>query len=113
MGIIRKMRAPFHEDWCKNCTKPMMVMKKELFMLPVLVDHYVSHEDAAYFKKNLIKISKKADIPTGYHGCGIIKYHCSNCNYDRTRVKVFLPVRDIEKFEDMVYYEKGELDSIL
>lgn len=113
MGILRKIRAPFHEDWCKKCTSAMTVTKKELFMLPVLVGHYVSHEDAEYYKKNLIKVSKKADIPTGYYGCGIFKYRCPDCGHERVRLKVFLPVRDVEKFEDMIYFENGEIDSIL
>lgn len=113
MSIIRKIRAPFHADWCKKCTCTMNVTKKQLYMLPVLVDHYTPHEDAEYFIKNLIKVNRKSDIPTGYYGCGIIKYHCPECNYERVKLSVFLPVRDIEKLEDINYFEKGELDDFL
>ncbi len=107
------MRAPFHADWCKNCTNPMEVEKKQLYMLPVLVSHYTPREDAKYFTDNLIKIEKKSDIPTGYYGCGIIKYRCTECNYERVKLSVFLPVRGIEKLEDVNFYEKGELDEFL
>ena len=34
MGIIRKMRAVFHEDWCNLCQSEMDVMHKQLYALP-------------------------------------------------------------------------------
>ena len=82
-------------------------------MLPMMVGHYVSHKDASYYKKNLVKVSKKADIPTGYYACGITKYHCPECQSERVKLSIFLPVRDVEKLEEVVFYENGELDDFI
>lgn len=64
MGIFRKLREKFHDDWCSKCQNPMDEKKRTLYMLPMRVGHYVSHESAEYYRKNLIKVSHKADIPT-------------------------------------------------
>lgn len=113
MSFLRKMRAPFHDDWCKRCTEPMEIRKKELYMLPILVGHYMSHSDAEYYIQNLVKVNKKKDIPTGYYACGIYMYHCPKCNYKVVKLSIFLPVRDEEKFEEAIIFENGELDVFL
>ncbi len=45
MGLFRKMRAMFHEDWCNLCQSEMDVLHKQLYALPdMMVGHYSSHE---------------------------------------------------------------------
>lgn len=113
MSFFRKIRSIFHGDWCKECTEVMDITKKQLYMLPVLVDHYISHNDATYYKNNLIKVNRKADIPIGYYACGITVYCCPKCDYKCVKLSIFLPVRDQEKYEDTVYFENGEMDDFI
>ncbi|MCI8506084.1 MAG: hypothetical protein HFI67_07860 [Lachnospiraceae bacterium] len=113
MGMFRKMRAAFHDDWCSKCLSEMDKTGKRLFMLPMTVGHYVSHSDADYYRRNLQPVSKKGEIPPGVYACGIISYRCPECGYRRTKLSVFLPVRDEEKYEDAICFEQGELDDLL
>lgn len=113
MGPFRKMRQIFHDDWCSRCTAEMEVIRKQLYMMPMYVGHYVSHEEPEYYKKNLIPVSKKADIPTGRYACGAITYRCPNCGHRAVKLDIFLPVRGVEKREDARYYERGEMDDFL
>ncbi|MCI9366548.1 MAG: hypothetical protein HFJ54_08720 [Clostridia bacterium] len=64
MGIFKKLREKFHDDWCSKCQSKMDEKKRVLYMLPMRVGHYIEHKDAEYYKKNLIKVNRKADIPT-------------------------------------------------
>lgn len=113
MGFFRKMRGLFHDDWCPKCAKEMNLQEKQLFMLNETVSHYVQHKDAKYFQDNLIKVNQKSDIPAGMFACGIKTYWCLSCNKKIVQLVVFLPVRDQEKYEDMVYFENGEMDAFL
>lgn len=113
MSILRKMRSAFHDDWCKQCTEVMEVKKLQLYMLPQIVGNYVSHKDASYYKKNLIKVDRKADIPAGYYACGAHLYNCRHCGYKYIKLSVFLPVRDYEKYEDTIIFENGEMDDFI
>lgn len=113
MNIIRKIRSPFHDDWCKDCGKEMEITKKQLYMLPQTVGHYVSHENASYYKQNLIKVERKADIPVGCYACGIHAYYCPECCNQLVKLSIFLPVRDQEKYEDVIYFHHGEMDDFL
>lgn len=113
MGTIRKIRSFFHDDWCSECTEQMDVVKKQLYMLPMIVGHYVSHRDASYYIKNLVKVEKKKDVPTGYYACGLHSYRCPKCNHQSVKLSIFLPVRDQEKQEEVLFFEKGEMDEFL
>ncbi|MDE5671060.1 MAG: hypothetical protein K2I14_06325 [Eubacterium sp.] len=113
MSILRKMRAVFHDDWCKNCTEVMEVKKLQLYFMPQMVGNYISHQNAAYYKNNLIKVNKKADIPTGYYACGAYLYRCPSCGYKFIKLSVFLPVRDQEKPEETIIFENGEMDDFI
>lgn len=113
MSIFRKMRSAFHDDWCKNCTEVMEIRKLQLYFMPQMVGNYVSHKDAAYYKNNLIKVNKKADIPTGYYACGAYSYRCPSCGYKFIKLSVFLPVRDQEKPEETIIFENGEIDDFI
>lgn len=113
MKWIKKMRSVFHDDWCKNCFNEMDIKHKQLYMLPMTVGHYYSHKDANYYKKNLIKVHRKADIPTGQYACGIISYKCPQCGYKMTKLSIFLPVREEEKQEESIYFENSEFDEFL
>lgn len=87
---------------------------RRLFALPTMyTDHYISHSDASYYIKNLIPVSKKADIPTGLYACGLIGMRCPECGHKAVLLSVFLPVRDMEKPEESLLFEHGELDGIL
>ncbi len=113
MNFWRKLRAPFHDDWCKKCTSQMEFNKENLFMLPMSVGNYVSHSEASYYINNLKLVNKKRDIPTGYYACGIYSYKCPKCGYSFVKLSIFLPVRDQEKYEEYIYFENGELDDFL
>ncbi len=113
MGILRKMRAIFHDDWCSQCQATMEEKNRKLYMLPMMVGHYTSHKQADYYKQNLIRVNKKADIPTGNYACGMIAYTCPNCGHTAVKLSIFLPVREQEKFEEAFLFENGEMDSFL
>lgn len=112
MKMIRKMRSFFHDDWCSECTEEMEVLKKQLYMLPMTVGHYVSHREASYYIKNLVKVDKKKDIPTGYYACGLHSYRCPKCGHRSVKLSIFLPVRNEEKQEEVLFFEKGEMDEL-
>lgn len=113
MGFLRNIRAAFHDDWCGQCKKPMRETRRQLYMLPERVGHYHSHQDAEYFRCNLRKVNRKADIPTGLYACGAVGYQCPECGRHVVKLSIFLPVRDQEKHEDTVRFENGELDDVL
>lgn len=113
MGFLRKIRGVFHDDWCSKCQSKMDERKRQLYSLPMMVGHYVSHENAEYYKNNLRKVSRKADIPTGQYACGMIVYECPECGHRAVKLSVFLPVRDQEKLEEGLYFEKGEMDDFI
>jgi len=113
MGIFKKFQSIFHEDWCPKCQIPMDKMQKQLYMLPMMVGHYVSHKDATYYINHLCKVNRKSEIPSGAYACGIISYRCPSCSHGIVRLSIFLPVRDQEKLEEIIDYENGELDEFL
>lgn len=113
MGVLKKIRSIFHDNWCKEGSTEMLEKHRQLYMLPMTVGNYVSHKEANYYKKNLIRVNRKADIETGKYACGIISYKCPNCGHRMTKLCIFLPVRDQEKHEENVYFEHGELDDFL
>lgn len=113
MGMFRKMRAAFHDDWCGKCQSQMEQTGKKLYMLPMTVGHYVSHKEADYYRKNLRPVSRKAEIPAGVYACGIIGYRCPECGNRMTKLSVFLPVRDEEKYEESICFERGEIDDLI
>lgn len=113
MGLFNKLKAKLNGDWCKQCAVQMTESRRKLFALPTMtVGHYADHENADYYLKNLVPVSKKADIPTGMYACGIIEYRCPQCTNRVVKVCPFLPVRDAEKNEIAHIYENGELDSL-
>lgn len=114
MGLIRRLRSLFHDDWCSKCHSEMEVVRKQLYALPnMMVGHYEPHEAPEYYKKNLVKVSRKAEIPTGMYACGLHAYRCTNCGHQAVKLTVFLPVRDEEKQEQLLYFDKGEMDDFL
>lgn len=82
-------------------------------MLPMMVGHYTSHKDPEYYRKNLRKVNRKADIPVGTYACGMIVYRCPACSHRTVKLSIFLPVRDQEKYEDGFLFENGELDDLI
>lgn len=113
MGIFRKIRAAFHDDWCTECRIELDRTGKQLYLLPMTVGHYVSHSDAAYYRNNLRPVSGKAEIPAGVYACGIIAYRCPECGRRMTKLSIFLPVREEEKYEETLCFTKGELDDFI
>ncbi len=113
MGFLRKLRSNFHDDWCSECQNVMEERSRKLYMLPMMVGHYVSHNEPEYYKQNLILVNCKADIPTGKYACGIIAYRCPECFHKAVKLSIFLPVRDQEKYEDVFYFKNGEMDDFV
>lgn len=114
MGLFRHLREKFHDDWCSECTLEMEVIRRQLYALPTMtVGHYVRHEEPEYYKKHLVPVGKKAEIPTGMYACGLTAYRCPQCGHRAVKLSVFLPVREIEKPEQALYFEQGEMDDFL
>ena len=113
MGLIKKIKALFHEDWCTKCQSTMNKTWEQIFMLPMTVGHYISHRDAKYYRDNLVKVENKTSIPSGIYACTIKKYLCQNCGHNIVLLSVFLPVRDQEKLEETIMFQNGELDSFI
>ncbi len=112
MGFLRKMRNVFHDDWCSKCQSEMDVARKQLYMLPNMrVGHYVQHDDAKFYRENMIKVDSKQEIPPGIYACGMHVYRCPVCGHKAVKLSVFLPVRDAEKQEQLLYFDKGEMDD--
>ncbi len=112
--MFRRLREKFHDDWCSQCTAQMDVVKKRLFALPTMtVGHYVSHREGEYLVRNLVPVERKAEIPTGMYACGLIAYRCPECGHRSVKAQIFLPVRDMEKTEESILFERGEVDSLL
>ncbi len=92
----------------------MEVERKQLYAMPdQFVGHYVSHDDPEYYRTNLVPVHRKSDIPTGTYACGLILYRCPYCGHTAVKVCVFLPVRDVEKAEQYLYFDHGELDDFV
>lgn len=114
MGFLRRIRAVFHENWCNLCQSEMDVMHKQLYALPDLtVGHYSSHESPEYYRKHLVPVTKKAEIPAGIYACGLHAYRCPQCGHRRVQLTVFLPVREEEKTEEILFFDHGELDDLI
>lgn len=112
MGIFRKIRSIFHEDWCNLCQSKMDVLKEQLYALPdIMVGHYCSHKDPDYYRNHLVLVSDKSQIPAGIYACRIRCYRCPQCGRRRTELTLFLPVRDQEKLEELIFFDNGELDD--
>lgn len=111
--MFRKFRSYFHDDWCPECTTVMTIKQKKIYMLPMSVGHYISHQNAEYYKKNLIKVNKKSDIPVGIYACGMQVYCCPKCNKKVVKLSIFLPVRDEEKYEEKIFFNNGELNDFV
>lgn len=114
MGLLDKLLRKQQDDWCKDCKCAMEKTHKQLYALPgQYVGHYVERTDAAYYRRSLQMVEKKADIPPGMYACGAIRYRCPQCGKRVTVLDVFLPVRDEEKHEGNVVFYNGELDDFL
>ncbi len=114
MGLLKKLRGLAHDDWCSQCQSQMDVTAKQLYALPKqMVGHYVIHEKADYYKdpSNMVPIQSKSQIPTGMYACGMHAYRCGKCGHRAVKLTVFLPVRDQEKVEQALYFDKGEMDD--
>lgn len=113
MGLIQKIRSFFRDDICKQCQIQMEEKKRQLYMLPMMVGHYQEHKNAEYYKQNLRKVNRKADIPSGMYACGLVMYECPECGNRLVKLSIFLPVRDQEKYEDTVLFQNGEMDDFV
>ena len=112
MGLIRKIKAKIFDKYCTQCQHEMNVTAPSLYALPELsVGHYVSHEDAAYYKKHMVAIQQKSQIPAGMYACNMYVYQCPQCGHRAVKLIVFLPVREEEKIEQGIYFDKGEMDD--
>lgn len=114
MGLFRKMRSRSRKDWCTFCNVEMTLVKKQLYSMPCIrVGHYAPVEHIEFLKKQIVKVDRKAEIPTGTYACGMIQYRCPQCGHGIVELVLFLPVRDKEMVEQILYFENGELDGFL
>lgn len=114
MGLFKKAKAWLRDDYCTGCTEPMNLLKKQLFALPnMTVGHYEDHDDPNYYETNLVKVTKKADIPAGIYACGAYLYQCPKCQKKVVKLTIFLPVRDQEQVDGVELFENGEMVDFL
>ena len=112
MGLIGKFKAKFLDKYCSKCQHEMNVVSQSLYALPDMsVGHYVRHEDAGYYKRHLVAIQQKSQIPAGLYACTVTAYSCPQCGHRAVKLMVFLPVREEEKREQGLYFENGEMDD--
>ncbi len=96
MSILRKMRAVFHDD-CVKLHGSYGSQKITTVFLPQMVGNYVSHKNAAYYKNSLIKVNKKADIPTGIMPAVHIFIPLSDCGYKFIKLSRLSACKEIRK----------------
>lgn len=114
MGLIGKLKAKFCDDYCSKCQHKMDVAAVSLYALPdMMVGHYVIHKDPGYYKKHLVPIRQKSQVPAGMYACSIQVYQCPQCGHRPVKMRVFLPVREEEKTEQMFYFENGEMNDFI
>ncbi|MCM1537857.1 MAG: hypothetical protein NC254_05630 [bacterium] len=114
MGLIGKLKSKILDKYCSRCQSELNVAAERLYALPDLsVGHYIRHEDAEYYKKHLVPIVQKSQVPAGMYACRATAYQCPQCGHRAVKLVVFLPVRDEEKMEQGLYFEKGEMDDFL
>ena len=113
MGLLQNLRARFCDDYCDRCKTKAEVAGQRLFALPMTVGNYSSHKDASYYLRNLHPVSGKADIPAGLYACSAIRYRCADCGRQFVKLKIFLPVREQEQFEESLLFREGELNELV
>ena len=114
MGLMGRIYACFHSDCCGSCQSRLKLEREQLYALPCrTVDRYVRCDDAGFYKRALVKVKGKADIPTGMYACRVHRYRCPMCGKKMVRLTVFLPVRDEEMVEQILRFEDGEMDGFI
>lgn len=112
MGLIKKLKSKILDKYCTKCQNEMNITRQSLYALPEMrVGHYVRHEDAGYYKNHLVPILQKSQIPAGMYACSMCVYQCPQCGHRAVKLTVFLPVREEEKLEQLLYFDKGEMDD--
>ncbi len=113
MNIIKAIRAPFQDSWCKKCFRTMDETHNQLFaMAGVTVAHFRPHADPEYFLRTLKPIPSLSNLPAGLYACRGVRYHCPKCGRTLVRLSIFLPVRGKEKEEEDVYFDRGQVDRL-
>lgn len=114
MGLIGKLRAKWCDNYCGRCQHKMNGTAQLLYALPnMTVGHYVRYENAEYYKKHLVPIQQKSQVPAGMYACRITVYQCPQCGHRAVSLRAFLPVREEEKPEPPLCFENGEMDDFL
>lgn len=109
MELLERIKAPFRDDWCRNCGRTMEHTNRRLFAIPdMTVGHYESHTEVRYFKRALWPVEEREDIPAGTYACRALEYRCPRCGRRRVKLSVFLPVRDKNKMEEIILFDDGE-----
>ncbi len=114
MGILSNIVKKNSVLWCKDCKCDTVIIKNRLYFIPIRVGYAMpkDKEIARYFLNKLVPISSKADIPAGFHAGNAKRYRCPSCGKYTDTVEVFLPVRDMEKYERTYFFKDGELDNL-
>ncbi len=106
---LERLKAPFRDDWCKNCGRTMNHPHKRLFVIPGMkVGCYESHTDVDYYREALRPVKGREDIPAGTYACRAVEYHCPQCGRRRVKLSIFLPVRDKIKREETIVFDNGK-----
>ncbi len=114
MGWMGKLYACFHRNCCESCLCEQDLVREQLYALPTMqVGRYIRCSDVRYYRRALEKVRSKTEIPTGMYACRIQKYLCPKCGKKMVRLTIFLPVRDKEMVEQVLYYNDGEMDGFI
>lgn len=115
MGLLSKIKGKLLYNWCDICSIEMTQLgTKQLYALPeILVGHYVDHTEPEWYKKHMHPVTSRSQIPAGMYACSLYSLQCPSCYKKITVLTTFLPVRDINKTEEVHIYKNKEFDDIL
>ena len=109
LRALEQIKAPFRDDWCRNCGRVMYHPHKRLFAIPgMMVGCYESHTDIDYYRGALWPVERREDIPPGMYACRAVEYHCPRCGRRKVKLNIFLPVRDKIKREETIVFDDGK-----
>lgn len=114
MQLFKQVKRKLSNSVCKTCGNKVTEIHHQLYALPNTVGNYQTHRhDPSYYRENLREVCSKEMIPTGRYACELTVYKCFDCGHQKVCLSIFLPVRDEEKYEEIFYYDHGELDDFL
>ncbi len=108
-NLIRSIKAPFRDDWCKKCGRSMNHPHQRLFAITDMrVGHYESHTEIDYYRGALWPVTSRSEIPAGVYACRAEEFHCPRCGRRKVKLTIFLPVRHHDKPEEIITFDNGK-----